>query len=69
MSTPKLSELFASIKEFDDILFIAENNAKTDREMDFTTEIRLRYNKYGENMFITLKQRDYLENIAQNTRV
>jgi hypothetical protein len=53
------------IEDFEDLLITAECNCVTDWEMDFIEELTERFGKYKQNMFITEKQLQTLENIAR----
>lgn len=54
----------ADIEDFDEILEQAEANADSDWEIEFTTDMRSRYNQYGDRCFVSEKQIEHLERIA-----
>ena len=51
--------------ELDGIIDQAETNANNDFEMEFTSSIREKFDEWGENMFMSEKQRDILRRIAE----
>jgi hypothetical protein len=53
------------IDDFDDILDQAEANANSDWEMNFTADMREKYEDYGGEMFVSEKQLEHLERIAE----
>lgn len=52
------------IEDFDDMLIDAELNAANDWEMDFTADLRSKYQIYGEKTFVSEKQLDQLQRIS-----
>ena len=52
------------IDNFDELLTCAEDAASTDWEMDFTSSMRIRYKKWGDRMFVSEKQLEQLERMA-----
>ena len=64
----RLSELYSDISEFEDLLDAAETNASTEWEMDFMFDLRERYKKYKNSMFLSPKQKETLENLAEGKR-
>lgn len=52
------------IESFDAILDDAERQASNDWEMDFVSDIRDKYRKYDDNMFVSEKQLEQLKRIA-----
>lgn len=51
---------------FEELLEAAETNANNDFEMEFTSDMRVKYQKYGKKMFLSDKQVALLERIADN---
>lgn len=60
----KVSELFETADEFEDLLSEAETEAKTGWEMDFVADMRTRYTTYGAEAFLSERQLELLEKIA-----
>jgi|PlaIllAssembly_1097288.scaffolds.fasta_scaffold3099684_1 hypothetical protein len=61
----KLSELYGDdISDFEELLSDASAAASTQWEMDFVEELEERYEIYGVDMFLSDKQSDVLERIA-----
>lgn len=54
----------SEIEDFEEILERAELNADTDREIDFIDSLRGRLEAYGEKIYISEKQLEWLERIA-----
>ncbi len=52
------------IDGFGDLLAVAEQQASTDWDMGFVSELSDKYSEYGDNMFISDKQLAQLERIA-----
>ena len=52
------------IEDFDELLVCAEDAAHTDWEMDFTRSMRMRYKKWGAQMFISVAQLEQLKKLA-----
>ena len=55
------------ISDFDETFEQAEINASTDREIDFVASIRGKLEVYGEKTYISEKQIEWLESIAERT--
>lgn len=53
------------IEEFEDMLEQAEANANNEWELEFTSSIREKFNKYKGDMFVSEKQLEHLEKIAR----
>ena len=61
----KLSEIYGEdISDFEELLSDASASASTQWEMDFVEELEERYEIYGVDMFLSDKQSDVLERIA-----
>lgn len=52
------------IPEFDVLLEDAEDAATTEWEMDFVSDMKEKYEQYGDKMYVTEKQIAALEKIA-----
>lgn len=50
--------------DFPDLLADASNNAGTDWEMGFVSDIEEKYEDFGDSMFISTRQIEILEKIA-----
>jgi len=61
----KVNEIFDETADFDALLSSADGNAKNDWERKFVDDMRVRYDKYGADCYLSDRQRDVLENIAQ----
>lgn len=59
----KVGDVFTD-KEFADLLGSAEDGATTGWEMNFTSDLRDKWDQYGLDMFISEKQIEHLEKIA-----
>lgn len=59
-----VTDHFDSTNEFDDLLFLAEQQASSHWEMDFVADIHERYDEYNEQMFLSRKQVSVLRRIA-----
>lgn len=55
-----------SDEEFEDILSDAESNAGNDFETTFCSDMRDKFDEYGKRMFISERQREILERIAND---
>lgn len=64
MSNDTVRTRYTDVAEFEEQLEQAETNANNDFEMEFTSDMRVKYNKWGADMFISEKQADCLERIA-----
>jgi len=51
--------------EFEDLLDEAESNARAGFEQGFVSDIRDKYDEYGPEMFLSDKQNEILERIAE----
>lgn len=52
-------------KEFEDLLFQAEQRAKSPWEVDFTHDLMARFSQYGMEMYITDRQVSKLRELAE----
>lgn len=52
------------IDDFETLLDDAEGNANSDWEMNFTADMREKFEDYGGEMFVSEKQLEWLEKIA-----
>lgn len=64
MTTTTIAEQFENPQDFESLLEDAEQNAGTDREIHFVTDIQERYAKYGSTMYLSNSQKEHLERIA-----
>jgi len=60
----QVRNLFNSEKEFEGLLFMADECAETDWEIDFVSDIRERFEKYGDRTVISPAQLFKLREIA-----
>jgi hypothetical protein len=60
----RIIDLYDSSGDFDDLLSRAEDEATTNWEMGFTSDLRDRFDEYGDEMYLTERQREILERIA-----
>lgn len=64
MNSQTITDLFDDASEFDELLADAENNATSDWDMNFVDDLRNRYDKYGERMYLSERQLEILRRIA-----
>ena len=64
MNSQTITDLFDDASEFDELLADAGNNATSDWDMNFVDDLRNRYDKYGERMYLSERQLEILERIA-----
>jgi hypothetical protein len=64
MSAPTIVEQYGHADRFKAVLVAAELNASTAWEMDFTDDLRERFEKWGHRMQISNTQRTQLNRIA-----
>ena len=57
-----------SVAEFEDLLSSAEENAVSGYEMDFVADIRDKYEKYKENIYLSYRQEAMLRRIDAGCR-
>lgn len=62
MST--VAELYPDPDDFEDLLSEAEGSADSNFEIEFTSDMRERYEQYGKIMFLSPKQHEVLLRIA-----
>ena len=60
----RVSDFFDDSDEFESILDDAERKASKEFEINFTSDIRSKFDEYGEDMFLSEKQCDTLQRIA-----
>lgn len=60
----KVDELFSK-KEWESLLDDAELSASTDKEQEFVSDMRDKYAEYGRAMFLSEKQKAWLEKLAE----
>ena len=61
----QIKDQYDNVSDFEDLLSLAESQAKTDWEMEFVSDLNDKYEKYGDGMFLSQKQRETLEKIAK----
>jgi hypothetical protein len=64
MSAPTIVEQYGHADRFKAVLVAAELNASTAWEMEFTDDLRERFEKWGHRMQISNTQRTQLNRIA-----
>jgi hypothetical protein len=52
------------IDNFEELLDAAESSATKDWDVDFVSDLRDRYDKFGDNLYVTDAQLEQLERIA-----
>lgn len=60
----RVEDMFDDVAEFDKLLEAAEQEAITDWQMDFVSDIQDKYKKYGRKMYLSDNQLSRLEKIA-----
>jgi hypothetical protein len=54
----------SEIDNFNDLLSQAEINAEDEWSLDFTGSMRMRYKKWGDDTYVSSKQLEQLERLA-----
>lgn len=57
-------DVFDSVAEFEGVLCAAEDAATTDKERDFVSDMRDRFETYGERTFLSAAQLAWLRSLA-----
>jgi hypothetical protein len=60
----RVKDQFDDTTDFEQLLSDAESQAKSEREQEFVAEMNDKWEKYGADMFLSEKQRDWLESIV-----
>ncbi|MNJ10044.1 hypothetical protein D3C77_41960 [compost metagenome] len=60
-----IDEIYDRVEEFSSLLAVAELEARTDWEVDFTTDMRARFKRFGPRTTLTDFQRQALERLAK----
>lgn len=60
----RIGDLFDDIDDFERLLGDAESQAKTERDQEFVADVRARYEVWGDGMYLSEKQRGWLERIV-----
>lgn len=60
----RVSDQFDDPADFQQLLSDAESQAKTEREQEFVADMNEKWEKYGPGMYLTEKQRNWLEEIV-----
>lgn len=55
-----------NIDDFEELLDSADTNAISEWDMEFVADIKDRYQKYGDDTFISQSQLEQLERVAGN---
>lgn len=63
---PTIKERYQKPERFVTALVVAELNARTDWEIDFTNDLRARFEQYGAQMMLSDLQQTQLDRIATN---
>lgn len=61
----KISDIYPDGDDFEELLASAEENASNDWETEFVSSLQERYEQYGVNMFLSDKQDEILNRIAE----
>jgi len=64
MASRTVEELFDRIEQFTALLDAAEDGAETDWEVQFTTDIRDQFKRYGAHTYLSDAQLESLRKIA-----
>lgn len=64
MASQTVEELFDRVEQFAVLLADAEDNAETDWEIQFTTDIRDQFKRYGAHTYLSDAQLQSLNKIA-----
>lgn len=62
----RVKDAFPDLADFEQLLSDAESQATTEKEQEFVGDINAKYEKYGPGMYLTEKQREWLERIVEN---
>ena len=62
---PTVRTLFPDSADFEQLLSDAESQASTEWEQEFVGDLNAKYEKYGDGMYLTEKQREHLERIVE----
>lgn len=60
----RVSDQFDDPADFQQLLSDAESQAKTEREQEFVSDMNEKWEKYGPGMYLTERQRNWLEEIV-----
>ncbi len=60
-----VTDHFPDITDFEDLLEAAETEARTDWEMQFTSDLRVKYSQFEERMYLSESQLEQLKKIAK----
>lgn len=64
MNEERVTNHFDDADQFETILEEAETKAHRDADVKFVDELTIKFAKYGENMFLSEAQADWLKRIA-----
>lgn len=64
MASQTVEELFDRVEQFAVLLAAAEDRAETDWEIQFTTDIRDQFERYGAHTYLSAAQLESLRKIA-----
>ena len=62
----RVQDLYEDTDEFERLLSDAAANAANDWEQEFVDDMQERWTKYGKRMFLSEKQQEHLERIAED---
>ena len=65
MATLCIEEIYGRIEEFTSTLAAAELEARSDWEIEFTTDMRARFKRFGPRTMLSDFQRQALERLAK----
>ena len=60
----KVIDQYDNPEDFSEILDLAEANASSSVEIDFVADMREKHTQYMEDMYLSYKQREWLEKLA-----
>lgn len=60
----KVSDLYQKPGEFERLLQDAESGARTDWDEAFVSDLKARFERFGDNLFLSARQDEQLERIA-----
>jgi hypothetical protein len=61
-----VQDLYPDESDFETLLDDAEGNAANDWEINFVSDLREKYEKFGRRMFLSQAQQEHLERIADD---
>lgn len=67
-NSTRVTDLYEDETDFSDLLEAAEKADPVGEAADFVDEIQTKYRKWGAGMFLSHKQKAWLERIAEDAR-